>query len=59
MKDIFKSYSNYVVEVKKRNGEMGTPMKRSRVGSAPYANGRNKCQRKIERNHKKFSYETE
>lgn len=45
MKDIFKSYSNYVVEAKKRNGEMGTPMKRSRVSSAPYANGRNKSKK--------------
>ena len=45
MKDIFKSYSNYVTETKKRNGEMGTPMKRSRAGSTPYANGRNKLKR--------------
>ena len=49
MKDIFRSYSNYVVEAKKRSGEMGTPMKRSRVGSAPYANGRNK----LKKNRKK------
>lgn len=45
MKDIFKSYSNYVVEAKKRNGEMGTPVKRSRVGSVSYANGRNKSKK--------------
>ena len=45
MKDIFKSYSNYVTEIKKRNGEMGTQMKRSRAGSTPYANGRNKSKR--------------
>ena len=45
MKDIFKSYYNYVVEAKKRKGEMGTPMKRSRAGSTPYANGRNKLKR--------------
>lgn len=49
MKDIFKSYSNYVTETKKRNGEMGTPMKRNRIGSTPYANDRNK----LKKNRKK------
>ena len=45
MREIFKKYSNYEIEAKKHNGEMGTLMKRSRIGSTLYANDRNKLKR--------------
>ena len=45
MKDIFKSYNNYVTEIKMYSGRMGTSMKKCRTSSAPYADGRNKMKK--------------
>lgn len=47
--DIFKSYQDYVLEIRQQCGKMGTPKRHDRAGSTPYANGRNKKKNKIRR----------
>ena len=50
--DIFKSYQDYVLEIRQQCGKMGTPKRHDRAGSTPYANGRNKKKNKVRRKKK-------